>query len=147
MSHWHHMMIIGTEFWIGCERLRLLRKVSHWQLIQKSAPSTILWRQCDIQMVLIIGWWGSNLWTIFELSDHSGFWRAQHSCHVDMQRIRECLAWPSERVVKGKLVHMHADKIYEWPAAVLASTPKRHGCSKKMPNKQRAHANFWPKEA
>ena len=48
MSHWRHTMVDGAEIWISCQRLRLLRKSSHWQLIQKSAPSTIMWRQCDI---------------------------------------------------------------------------------------------------
>ena len=44
-------MLDGAKFWINCQRLRILRKASHWQLIQNSAPSTIVWRQCDIRIV------------------------------------------------------------------------------------------------
>ena len=50
MSHWRHTMVNGTEFWITCKRLKLLRKAGRLQLIQNSAPSTIVWRQCDIRM-------------------------------------------------------------------------------------------------
>ena len=52
MSHWRHTMVDGAEFWIICQRLKLLRKASHWRLIQNLAPSTIGWRQCDIRIVL-----------------------------------------------------------------------------------------------
>ena len=48
MSHWRHMMVDGTEFWITCKQLKLLRNDSHWQLIQNSVPSTIMLHQCDI---------------------------------------------------------------------------------------------------
>ena len=41
MSHWHHTMVDGAEFWISCQRLKLLWKASQWKLIQSSAPSTI----------------------------------------------------------------------------------------------------------
>ena len=34
MSHWCHTMIYGAKFWISCQRLKILRKGSHWQLIQ-----------------------------------------------------------------------------------------------------------------
>ena len=43
-----YMMVDGTKFWISCNRPKLLRKASRWQLIQSSVPSTIMWRQCDI---------------------------------------------------------------------------------------------------
>ena len=52
MSHWHHTMVDGAEFWISCQRPNLLRKPSHWQLIQNLAPSTIVWHQCDIRMYI-----------------------------------------------------------------------------------------------
>ena len=52
MPHWHHTMVDGTEFWINCEQLRLLRKVSHWQLILNSEPSTIVWWQCNVTSIL-----------------------------------------------------------------------------------------------
>ena len=42
----------GAKFWITYVVVRLLRKASRWQLIQNSAPSTIVWRQCDIRIVL-----------------------------------------------------------------------------------------------
>ena len=35
MSHWHHTMVDGVDFWISCQRLRFLKIVS-------SALSTIL---------------------------------------------------------------------------------------------------------
>ena len=45
-------MVDGTKFLITCRRLKELRKASRLQLIQNSAPSTIYWCQCDIQMML-----------------------------------------------------------------------------------------------
>ena len=50
MSHWHHTMVDGAKFWISYQRLTVLSISSHWELIQNSAPSTIMWGQCDIQM-------------------------------------------------------------------------------------------------
>ena len=38
----------GRWHWICFQELRLLRKVSRWQLIQNSVPSAIVWRQRDI---------------------------------------------------------------------------------------------------
>ena len=49
MSHWRHTMVDGAELLICSHRLRILRKTSHWQLIQDSVPSTIVLRQCDIR--------------------------------------------------------------------------------------------------
>ena len=46
------MIVDGAEFWITCKRLKLLRKAGRLQLIQNSAPSTIVWRQCDIRITL-----------------------------------------------------------------------------------------------
>ena len=46
--------------------LNLLRKASHWQLIQNLAPSTIVWSQCDIQIAWKICW--NLIWT-GELTD------------------------------------------------------------------------------
>ena len=34
--------------------LRILRKASHWKLIQNSAPYTMVWRQCDINVFSIV---------------------------------------------------------------------------------------------
>ena len=45
MSHWHHKMVDAAKFWISCHWLNLLRKASHWQLIQNLAPSTMVWCQ------------------------------------------------------------------------------------------------------
>ena len=50
ISHWCHMMADGAEFWISYQRLAFLSIFSRWQLIQNLAPSTILWRQCDIEI-------------------------------------------------------------------------------------------------
>ena len=41
----------GRLFWITCKRLKLLRKASHLQVIQNSAPSVVRRRQCDIRIV------------------------------------------------------------------------------------------------
>ena len=41
---------LDVTFWIRFQRLRVLRIASCWQLIQNLAPSTIVWRQCDIQI-------------------------------------------------------------------------------------------------
>ena len=59
MTHWRLTMVDRDEYW------RLLRKASHWQLIQNSAPCIIMWRQCDIRIVYfretrkqgVIMWW------------------------------------------------------------------------------------------
>ena len=48
MSYWRHKMVDGTEFWISCKRPAFLSSFSRFQVIQNSAPSTIVWRQCDI---------------------------------------------------------------------------------------------------
>jgi hypothetical protein len=48
MSHWRHSMLVGAEFWITSKRLKVIRKAGCLQLIQNSAPSTIMRRQCDI---------------------------------------------------------------------------------------------------
>ena len=50
MSYWHQQMVEGDEFWISCKWLTALRKASQSQVIKCSAPSTICWRQCDIQI-------------------------------------------------------------------------------------------------
>ena len=44
------MMSDGTKFWIGYQQQAFLSSFSRWLLIQNLAPSTIVWRQCDIQM-------------------------------------------------------------------------------------------------
>ena len=54
MSHWRHMLVDGAEFWITSKRLKLLRKAGCLQLIQNLASSTILWRQCDIWIVVVV---------------------------------------------------------------------------------------------
>ena len=51
MTHWCHTMVDGDEFWISCQWLTFLSILSHWQPIQNSAPSTMVWRQCDIQIL------------------------------------------------------------------------------------------------
>ena len=50
MSHWRHTMVDGAEFWISRQWLAFLSSFSHWQVIQNPAPSTIVWRQCDIRI-------------------------------------------------------------------------------------------------
>ena len=52
MSHWRPTMLNGAEFHISCQQLGILRKSSHWQLIQNSEPSTSVWHQCDIRIGL-----------------------------------------------------------------------------------------------
>ena len=56
MSYWRHRMVDGAGFLIKCQRLRIMSKASHWQLIQNLAPSTIVWRQCDIQIRKFHSW-------------------------------------------------------------------------------------------
>ena len=50
MSNWHHKIVEGAKFWIIYQQLRLLSVFIRWQLIQNLAPSTILWRHCDIKI-------------------------------------------------------------------------------------------------
>ena len=51
MSHWHKQMVDGAERLISCHWRAFLSAFSHSQLIQKSAPSTICWCQCDIRII------------------------------------------------------------------------------------------------
>ena len=50
MSHWRHAMVDGAKFWISYHWLAFLSHLSCWKLIQNLVPSTIVWRQCDIQI-------------------------------------------------------------------------------------------------
>ena len=50
MSHWRNTMVDGAKYWIICKWLKLLRKSGRLQLIQNSAPPTIMRRQCDIRI-------------------------------------------------------------------------------------------------
>ena len=43
-------MVDGAEFWINCKRPAFLSSFSRLQVIQNSAPSTIMRRHCDIRM-------------------------------------------------------------------------------------------------
>ena len=52
LDNWRHMKVDGAKFWISYKRLAFLSILSHWQLIQNSASSTIVWCQSDFQM----GW-------------------------------------------------------------------------------------------
>ena len=45
MSHWRHTMVDGAKFWISYQQLRLLRKASHWQLIQKGLGHKMAYRK------------------------------------------------------------------------------------------------------
>ena len=71
MSHWHHTMVDGSRFWIGCQWLALPRSFSQWQLIKNLAPSTIMWYQfaeCNLTLKKS-GRWSQflqpsyNIWT------------------------------------------------------------------------------------
>ena len=48
---WCHIDANGTEFWVSCQRLAFLTSHSHLRLIQNSVPSTVVWRQCYIQIL------------------------------------------------------------------------------------------------
>ena len=52
MSHWRQQMVDSAEHLISCHWLAFLSGFSHIQLIQISAPSTICWCQCDIQILV-----------------------------------------------------------------------------------------------
>ena len=43
-------MVDGDDFWINGKQPAFLSSFSHLQVIQNSAPSTIVWRHCDIGM-------------------------------------------------------------------------------------------------
>ena len=60
MLHWRHTMVDGPESWISYQWLAFLNSVGRWQLIKSLAPSTIVWRQCDIQI-------GESFWQIDSL--------------------------------------------------------------------------------
>ena len=47
--HRRHTMVDSAEFWINCQWPSFFNCFSEVQLIQKSAASTIVWRQCDIR--------------------------------------------------------------------------------------------------
>ena len=48
----------GRWRWISYQLLAFLSNFSRWQLIQNLAPSTIVWRQCDIRITIP----SSNVW-------------------------------------------------------------------------------------
>ena len=48
-------MVDGPEFWISCKRPAFLGSFNHLQVIQNLAPSTIMWRQCDIRIGQSLG--------------------------------------------------------------------------------------------
>ena len=50
MSHWRHTIVDGAEFWISCKQPTFLSSFSPLQIIQNLAPSTIVWRQWNIQI-------------------------------------------------------------------------------------------------
>ena len=52
MSHWRHTMVDGAELWIGYKWPAFLSSFSCLQMIQNSAPFTIMWPQCDIRIQL-----------------------------------------------------------------------------------------------
>ena len=52
MSHWCHKMVNGAKCLISYQRLAFLSSFGPWQLIQNLAPSSIIWRQCDIEIVI-----------------------------------------------------------------------------------------------
>ena len=52
MSHFRHTMVDGAEFWISSKQPAFLSSFSPTQVIQNSAPSTIVWRQCDFRIEL-----------------------------------------------------------------------------------------------
>ena len=54
MSHWHHTMVDGARFWISCKRPAFFSSFGRLQLVQNSAPSTIVWCQIDIRILLFI---------------------------------------------------------------------------------------------
>ena len=54
MSHWRHPTVDGAKFWICWKWPAFLSSFSRLQVIQKSAPSTIVSRQCDIRIVDLI---------------------------------------------------------------------------------------------
>ena len=56
ISHWRHTMVDGAKFWISCKQPAFLSSFSRLQVIQNSAPSTILWRQCDIRIEVLLSW-------------------------------------------------------------------------------------------
>ena len=70
MSHWRHTMVDGTKFWISYQWPAFLSIPSCRQLIQNSAPSTILWRQCDFR---IAGWAGFGILCILQVAQKTKF--------------------------------------------------------------------------
>ena len=54
LSHWRYTIVADAKISIGFNRLRLLRKASHWQLIQSLAPSTIRWCQCNMNRIELL---------------------------------------------------------------------------------------------
>ena len=66
LSHWRHTMVDGAEFWISCKRPAFLCSFSRLQVIQNSVPSTIVWRQCDVQILMLFQTWK---WTFRDVED------------------------------------------------------------------------------
>ena len=84
MSQWRHTMVDGAEFWITCKRLKLLRKAHSLQLIQNSAPSNIVLRQCDIRIwrrTVLCPFFTLNILSIFE---HNLFYLSKNHSHAQV---------------------------------------------------------------
>ena len=54
MSHWCHTMVDVAKFWISWNQPVFLSSFSCLQVIQNSVPSTIVWCQIDIRILLFI---------------------------------------------------------------------------------------------
>ena len=70
MSHWSHKIVYGAKFWISCEQLWLSRKSSHWQFIQNSAQSAIVWHQLlpKISKIIVMVHQGQLVrWQLYDL--------------------------------------------------------------------------------
>ena len=50
-------MVDSAKFWISYHRLAFHSIFSPWQPIQNSAPSTIVWHQCDIRIEIPVKIW------------------------------------------------------------------------------------------
>ena len=74
ISHCCHRMVDGAKFWISSQQSPFFSSFGHWKLNQNLAPSTFVWHQCHILMVIDPGSWDSSiLGTLIQDASYTNF--------------------------------------------------------------------------
>ena len=117
----------GTIFWISYQRLAFLSILSHWQLISNSAPSTIVWCQCDIQIALnsmMVQYWRDTLDNLYL---HAVNWDChQHSAYSWNIKWQKCARMGLNGFHIKWMISTHCNWKNQILGAVLELPAKQH---------------------